>query len=161
MWGLGRKKPQTQDKTTTWLFRHLLTWLDSFLVAEVNFLVFLSWKCLYSMLNINNRQSYFYILKANIIISKLSLAGNIYIQKCIRYMLSGTPNWFVYTFLQRYNWLHLAQRVLISCFIMKVWCIKKCFDWTILTWCNGKLVAWLWLNNRLNVKYSEFNLNNL
>ena len=26
------------------------------------------------MLNINNRQSYFYILKANIIISKLSLA---------------------------------------------------------------------------------------
>ena len=37
------------------------------------------------MLNINNRQSYFYILKANIIISKLSLAGNIYIQKSIRY----------------------------------------------------------------------------
>ena len=95
MWGLGRKKPQTQDKTTTWLFRHLLTWLDSFLVAEVNFLVFLSWKCLYSMLNINNRQSYFYILKANIIISKLSLAGNIYIPKSIRY--SARKYFLVYT----------------------------------------------------------------
>ena len=49
------------------------------------------------MLNIDNRQSYFYILKANIIISKLSLAGNIYIQKSIRYSILPENYFFVYT----------------------------------------------------------------
>lgn len=47
------------------------------------------------MLNIDNRQSYFYILKANIIISKLSLAGNIYIQKSIRYIVPDNTSLFI------------------------------------------------------------------
>ena len=130
------KPQQTQSyKTTTWLFHQLVTWLwrSCVVVGKVYcvFFLFLMYRKRVSTLDNEMKINFYLSSKKNI---------SLYFLEHCQFSI------YVVVRVDYNNSHYILYQILVT---------LKCFDWTILTWYNGKLVAWLFLNNILKVKYGE------